>query len=417
MKVLVIGRGGREHAVIKKLMRDQTATQIFCAPGNDGMVEATLVPIEETDVQSLTQFAKENQIDLTIVGPEMGLMAGIVNEFQKHNLKVFGPTKEAALIEGSKAFAKHMMSKYKIPTASYGEFTELEPAIEYLNNQDMPIVIKADGLAAGKGVVICQSREEALQTLEEMLLHRKFDDASSKVVIEEFLQGEEFSLMAFVSNDLYIPMPIARDYKRAYDNDEGLNTGGMGNHSPHPIILESDYQEAIETVIEPMTKAMIEEGIPFTGILYAGLMKTSIGIKVIEFNARFGDPETEVLLPRLETNLSEIMLSLLEGQSIDCHWSDKPTVGVVLAAKGYPESYEKGAVIKGLELLENVDICHMGTKVINGEYTINGGRVLFVVGSGDNLEQARTNVYNQIKKIDCDSLFYRQDIAKKVIVG
>lgn len=223
--------------------------------------------------------------------------------------------------------------------------------------------------------------------------------------------------MAFVSNDLYIPMPIARDYKRAYDNDEGLNTGGMGNHSPHPIILESDYQEAIETVIEPMTKAMIEEGIPFTGILYAGLMKTSIGIKVIEFNARFGDPETEVLLPRLETNLSEIMLSLLEGQSIDCHWSDKPTVGVVLAAKGYPESYEKGAVIKGLELLENVDICHMGTKVINGEYTINGGRVLFVVGSGDNLEQARTNVYNQIKKIDCDSLFYRQDIAKKVIVG
>ncbi len=417
MKVLVIGRGGREHAVIKKLMRDQTATQIFCAPGNDGMVEATLVPIEETDVQSLTQFAKENQIDLTIVGPEMGLMAGIVNEFQKHNLKVFGPTKEAALIEGSKAFAKHMMSKYKIPTASYGEFTELEPAIEYLNNQDMPIVIKADGLAAGKGVVICQSREEALQTLEEMLLHRKFDDASSKVVIEEFLQGEEFSLMAFVSNDLYIPMPIARDYKRAYDNDEGLNTGGMGNHSPHPIILESDYQEAIQTVIEPMTKAMIEEGIPFTGILYAGLMKTSIGIKVIEFNARFGDPETEVLLPRLETNLSEIMLSLLEGQSIDCHWSDKPTVGVVLAAKGYPESYEKGAVIKGLELLENVDICHMGTKVINGEYTINGGRVLFVVGSGDNLEQARTNVYNQIKKIDCDSLFYRQDIAKKVIVG
>lgn len=414
MKVLVIGRGGREHAVVKKLMHDQKVTQIFCAPGNDGMVEATLVPIEETDVQALTQFAKENQIDLTIVGPEMGLMAGIVNEFKKHNLKVFGPTKEAALIEGSKAFAKHMMSKYNIPTASYGEFTELAPAIEYLNTQVMPIVIKADGLAAGKGVVICQSREEAVQTLEEMLLHRKFDDASSKVVIEEFLEGEEFSLMAFVSNDLYVPMPIARDYKRAYDNDEGLNTGGMGNHSPHPLILESDYQEAIKIVIEPMTKAMIEEGIPFTGILYAGLMKTATGIKVIEFNARFGDPETEVLLPRLETDLSEIMLSLLDEQPIDCHWSDKPTVGVVLAAKGYPENYEKGAIIKGLDLLENVDVCHMGTKLVNGEYTINGGRVLFVVGSGDTLEQARTNVYQQIKKINCDSLFYRQDIANKV---
>lgn len=415
MKVLVIGRGGREHAIIKKLMRDQKATQIFCAPGNDGMVEATLVPIEETDVQALTYFAKENQIDLTIVGPEMSLMAGVVNEFKKQGLCVFGPTKEAALIEGSKAFAKYMMSKYNIPTAAYGEFTELEPAIDYLKKQSMPIVIKADGLAAGKGVVICQTEEEAIQTLEEMLLHRKFDEASSKVVIEEFLVGEEFSLMAFVSNELYVPMPIARDYKRAYDNDEGLNTGGMGNHSPHPLILESDYEVAIRTVIEPMTKAMIAEGIPFTGILYAGLMKTPNGTKVIEFNARFGDPETEVLLPRLETNLSEIMLSLLNGQQIDCVWSDKPTVGVVLAAKGYPENYDKGAVITGLDLLENVDVCHMGTKLINGEYTINGGRVLFVVGNGETLEHARANVYKQIEKINCDHLFYRLDIAKKAV--
>ena len=415
MKVLVIGRGGREHAIVKKLMRDQKATQIFCAPGNDGMVEATLVPIEETDVQALTYFAKENQIDLTIVGPEMALMAGVVNEFKKQGLCVFGPTKEAALIEGSKAFAKYMMSKYSIPTAAYGEFTELEPAVDYLKKQSMPIVIKADGLAAGKGVVICQTEEEAIQTLEEMLLHRKFDEASSKVVIEEFLVGEEFSLMAFVSNELYVPMPIARDYKRAYDNDKGLNTGGMGNHSPHPLILESDYEAAIRTVIEPMTKAMIAEGIPFTGILYAGLMKTPNGIKVIEFNARFGDPETEVLLPRLETDLSEIMLSLLNGQQIDCVWSDKPTVGVVLAAKGYPENYDKGAVITGLDLLENVDVCHMGTKLINGEYTINGGRVLFVVGNGETLEHARANVYKQIEKINCDELFYRLDIAKKAI--
>lgn len=415
MKVLVIGRGGREHAIIKKLMRDQTATQIFCAPGNDGMVEATLVPIEETDTQALAYFAKENQIDLTIVGPEMSLMAGVVNEFEKQGLCVFGPPKEAALIEGSKAFAKYMMSKYDIPTAAYGEFTELEPAVAYLKKQSMPIVIKADGLAAGKGVVICQTEKEAIQTLEEMLLHRKFDQASSKVVIEEFLVGEEFSLMAFVSNELYVPMPIARDYKRAYDNDEGLNTGGMGNHSPHPLILESDYEEAIRTVIEPMTKAMVAEGIPFTGILYAGLMKTPNGTKVIEFNARFGDPETEVLLPRLETDLSEIMLSLLNGQQTDCVWSDKPTVGVVLAAKGYPENYDKGAVITGLDLLENVDVCHMGTKLINGEYTINGGRVLFIVGNGETLEHARANVYKQIEKINCDHLFYRLDIAKKAV--
>ncbi|CUM84890.1 MULTISPECIES: phosphoribosylamine--glycine ligase [Turicibacter] len=415
MKVLVIGRGGREHAIIKKLMRDKKVSQIFCAPGNDGMIEATLVPIEETNVAALTDFALENQIDLTIVGPEMALVAGVVNSFNSKGLKVFGPTKEAALIEGSKAFAKQMMSKYNIPTAVYKEFTEFEPAVEYLKTQSMPIVIKADGLAAGKGVVICQTLEEGIETLESMLLYRQFDEASSKVVIEEFLEGEEFSLMAFVANELYNPMPIARDYKRAYDNDEGLNTGGMGNHSPHPLILESDYEEAIKMVIGPMTKAMIAENIPFTGILYAGLMKTSSGIKVIEFNARFGDPETEVLLPRLETDLSEIMLSLLEGKEIECVWSDKPTVGVVLAAKGYPGNYNKGAIIKGLDLLEDVDVCHMGTKLVDGDYTTNGGRVLFVVGSGETLDKARTNVYRQIEKITCDDLFYRLDIAKKFV--
>ncbi|MGL4374422.1 MAG: phosphoribosylamine--glycine ligase, partial [Turicibacter sp.] len=360
---------------------------------------------------ALTAFAQSENIDLTIVGPEMGLMAGVVNEFEKLGLRVFGPSKEAALIEGSKAFAKQMMTKYQIPTAGYGEFTELEPAVNYLKTQSMPIVIKADGLAAGKGVVICQTEEEAIETLEAMLLHRQFEEASSKVVIEEFLVGEEFSLMAFVSNELYKSMPVARDYKRAFDNDEGLNTGGMGNHSPHPLITEEDYQEAIRLVIEPMTKAMIAEGIPFTGILYAGLMKTEKGIQVIEFNARFGDPETEVLLPRLETKLTDIIFALLDGRDIECVWSEQPTVGVVLAAKGYPQDYKKGAVIAGLDQLENVDVCHMGTKLIDGNYTTNGGRVLFVVGSGENLEAARENVYREIKKIQCDDLFYRTDIA------
>ncbi|HAX72207.1 MAG TPA: phosphoribosylamine--glycine ligase [Firmicutes bacterium] len=411
MNVLVIGRGGREHAIIKKLARDNKENQIFCAPGNDGMVEATLVAIEETNVEALVKFAKDKSIDLTIVGPEVGLMAGIVNAFQAEGLKAFGPTKEAALIEGSKAFAKHMMAKYNIPTAAYGEFTELAQAIEYLKTQAMPIVIKADGLAAGKGVVICQTEEEAIQTLEDMLVHGQFAEASAKVVIEEFLVGEEFSLMAFVSNEIYKPMPVARDYKRAYDNDEGLNTGGMGNHSPHPLISEADYEEAIRLVIEPMTKAMIAEGIPFTGILYAGLMKTAKGIQVIEFNARFGDPETEVLLPLLETDLTEIMLSLLENKDIECSWSNKATVGVVLAAKGYPGDYQKGVIINGLDQLENVDVIHMGTKLVGENYTTNGGRVLFVVGSGDSLEAARENVYTQIKKIDCDDLFYRNDIA------
>ncbi len=412
MNVLVIGRGGREHAIVKSLVKDSNVTKIYCAPGNDGMTEATLVPLEETANRQLVDFAKQNQIDLTIVGPEVALMAGIVNDFQEAGLTVFGPTKEAALIEGSKSFAKYMMKKYDIPTAAYEEFTDLEPAVAYLESQSFPIVIKADGLAAGKGVVICETKKDAIDTLQAMLVGRQFNEASSKVVIEEFLVGEEFSLMAFVSNDTYKPMPVARDYKRAYDNDEGLNTGGMGNHSPHPLITEVDYEEAIATVIKPMTEAMIAEGIPFTGILYAGLMKTAQGIKVIEFNARFGDPETEVLLPLLSTNLTDIMLGLLKDKPVTCEWKSLATVGVVLAAKGYPENYEKGAVIEGLELLEDVDVIHMGTKLVNGQVTTNGGRVLFVVGSGETLALAREHVYKEIKKIKCDELFYRTDIAK-----
>ncbi len=414
MNVLVIGRGGREHAIVKSLQRDSNVKTIFCAPGNDGMTEATLVDLQETDNQKLVEFAKQSQIDLTIVGPEVALMAGIVNDFEEAGLKIFGPTKEAALIEGSKAFAKYMMQKYDIPTAKYGEFTQLNEAVEYLNTQEFPIVIKADGLAAGKGVVICQTKQEAIDTLHDMLINKQFDEASSKVIIEEFLVGEEFSLMAFVAQDQFIPMPIARDYKRAYDNDQGLNTGGMGNHSPHPLITQADYEVAIETVIKPMTQAMITEGIPFTGILYAGLMKTAQGIKVIEFNARFGDPETEVILPLLKTNLTQVMLGLLESQPTTCEWQTLATVGVVLAAKGYPQSYQKGAVIKGLETLENVDVIHMGTKLINNELTTNGGRVLFVVGSGETLESARELVYKEIQKIKCDDLFYRTDIALNI---
>ena len=412
MKVLVIGRGGREHAIVKKFKRDGIE-EIFCAPGNPGMAEATLVNIEETDVTLLATWAKENEIDLTVVGPEMALMAGVVDAFEAEELKVFGPNKAAAYIEGSKAFAKRLMEKYNIPTAAYGEFdnTQVKEALAFLEQQSMPIVIKADGLAAGKGVVICQTVDEAKATVNDMLIDASFGAASASVVIEEFLDGEEFSLMSFVAGNKFYPMPIARDYKRAYDNDEGLNTGGMGAHSPHPLITEEDYQIALQKVVKPTVDAMIAEGIPFTGILYAGLIKTSEGSKVIEFNARFGDPETEVVLPLLETELSVALLDFLEGKDVDMKWRNEQTVGVVLAAKGYPTDYAKGVPIRALDALEGVDIYHMGTGVVDGEIVTNGGRVLFVVASGADLAAAREKVYAEIKKIECDDLFYRMDIA------
>lgn len=415
MKVLVIGRGGREHAIVKKLKRDGIC-EVFCAPGNPGMREATLVDIEETKAKELANWAKENDIELTIVGPEMALMAGVVDEFEALGLKAFGPKKEAAYIEGSKAFAKKIMDKYNIPTAAYKEFnnSQVSDALTFLEKQSMPIVIKADGLAAGKGVVICQTLEDAKATVNDMLVDASFGVASASVVIEEFLDGEEFSLMSFVAEGKFYPMPIARDYKRAYDNDEGLNTGGMGAHSPHPLITDEDYQIALEKVVKPTVDAMIDQGIPFTGILYAGLIKTAEGPKVIEFNARFGDPETEVILPLLETNLSTALLDLLAGIDIDMKWSNEQTVGIVLASNGYPDDYAKGVPIKALDTLENVDVYHMGTGLIDGEVVTNGGRVLFVVASGTDLASAREKVYTQIKKIDCDDLFYRTDIAKKI---
>ena len=415
MKVLVIGRGGREHSIVKKFNRDGVH-EIFCAPGNPGMVEATLVNIEETQVADLAIWAKENAIDLTVVGPEMALMAGVVDAFEAEGLKAFGPKKAAAYIEGSKAFAKRLMAKYNIPTAAYGEFNngQVKEALAFLAQQSMPIVIKADGLAAGKGVVICQTLTEAETTVKDMLVDESFGAASASVVIEEFLDGEEFSLMSFVAGDKFYPMPIARDYKRAYDDDEGLNTGGMGAHSPHPFITDEDYKMALEKVVKPTVDAMVTEGIPFTGILYAGLIKTVDGSKVIEFNARFGDPETEVVLSLLETDLSTAMLGLLAGKEINMTWRNAQTVGVVLAAKGYPADYAKGVVIKGLDTLEDVEIYHMGTGLVQGEVVTNGGRVLFVVASEVDLATAREKVYAEIKKIECDDLFYRTDIAGKV---
>jgi phosphoribosylamine---glycine ligase len=417
MKVLVIGRGGREHAIVWKVAQSPLVKKIYAAPGNPGMKEAAeLVNIDEHDVNALAEFAKTEGIDLTIVGPEAPLLSGIVNKFQEYDLTVFGPTKEAALIEGSKSFAKELMKKYNIPTAKYETFTSYEKAKQYIVENGAPIVIKADGLAAGKGVTVAMTIEEALDSLHQMMENGKFGEAGSKVVIEEFLQGEEFSLMAFVNGEKVFPMVISQDHKRAFDGDQGPNTGGMGAYSPVPQIPDEIVNMSVSTILEPVAKAMVKENRSFTGILYAGLMLTNDGPKVIEFNARFGDPETQVVLPRLNNDLVTVLLDVLGGKDVNLSWSEKSVVGVVLAAKGYPEEYKKGAIITGLDQMERETLVfHAGTALENGQFVTNGGRVLLIGALGNSLEQAKAKAYEEIANIRCDSLFYRNDIAQKAI--
>ncbi|HDX9588718.1 TPA: phosphoribosylamine--glycine ligase [Bacillus pseudomycoides] len=416
MNVLVIGRGGREHALAWKFAGSKQVETVYVAPGNEGMKDvATPVAIDENDFDALIAFAKENNIGLTFVGPEIPLMNGIVDRFEEAGLRAFGPNQAAAVIEGSKAFTKELMKKYDIPTAAYETFTNYEEAVAYIEKVGAPIVIKADGLAAGKGVTVAMTLEEALQSVKEMLQDVKFGEASKKVVIEEFLDGQEFSLMAFVNGTTVHPMVIAQDHKRAFDGDKGPNTGGMGAYSPVPQIPESAVAEAIETILHPTAAAMIQEGRSFTGILYAGLILTSEGPKVIEFNARFGDPETEVILPRLESDLVDVCNHVLDGKELALEWSEEAVIGVVLASKGYPESYEKGAVIKGLETLEDVIVFHAGTDVKDGEFVTNGGRVLFVACKEKDLQAAKDKVYKEIAKIESDGLFYRSDIGYRAI--
>ena len=417
MNVLVVGKGGREHTIAWKVAQSERVQQVFVAPGNPGMKDiATLVDIDENDFDSLITFAKTEEIGLTIVGPEVPLSNGIVNRFQEEGLLIFGPTQEAALIEGSKSFAKNLMEKYDIPTAEYQTFTSFEQAKSYIEEKGAPIVIKADGLAAGKGVVVAMTKEEALSSLHEMMEEAKFGDASSNVVIEEFLQGEEFSLMAFVNGTDVYPMVISQDHKRAFDNDEGPNTGGMGAYSPVPQISEQVIEEAVQTILQPTVEAMKNEGRSFTGILYAGLMLTAEGPKVIEYNARFGDPETQVVLPRLESDLVDVLVSLLQNESVEMKWSDEAVIGVVLAATGYPNEYQKGAVITGFDqLAESTMVFHAGTDFKNGEFVTNGGRVLAVVAKGTDLIEAQKEVYKEIVHVQCSSLFYRKDIGNKAI--
>ena len=416
MNVLVIGRGGREHALAWKFAQSEKVEKVYVAPGNEGMRDvATPVDIDENDFDALVLFAKENHVELTFVGPEIPLMNGIVDRFKEEGLRVFGPNKAAAVIEGSKAFTKELMKKYNIPTAAYETFTDYEEAVQYIEKVGAPIVIKADGLAAGKGVTVAMTLEEALQATKEMLQDVKFGEASKKVVIEEFLDGQEFSLMAFVNGTTVHPMVIAQDHKRAFDGDKGPNTGGMGAYSPVPQISESAVREAIETVLHPTAKAMIQENRSFTGILYAGLILTNDGPKVIEFNARFGDPETEVVLPRLENDLVDVCNAVLDESELTLQWSEESVIGVVLASKGYPEAYKKGEIIKGLDALQDVIVFHAGTVMKHGDFVTNGGRVLFVACKANSLQEAKDKVYKEIGKIESDGLFYRSDIGYRAI--
>ncbi|WP_203289421.1 phosphoribosylamine--glycine ligase [Metabacillus sp. cB07] len=415
MNILIIGRGGREHAIAWKASQSKLADKVFAAPGNDGMsTVAELVAIDESNTQELVAFALGNQVGLTIVGPEVPLLNGVVDAFQEAGLKVFGPTKAAALIEGSKKFAKELMLANSIPTASYDSFTSFEEAKQYVLEKGAPIVIKADGLAAGKGVTVALTVEEAVNCLREFLEDAKFGEASSSVVIEEFLEGEEFSLMAFVNGEDVYPMVIAQDHKRAYDHDEGPNTGGMGAYSPVPQIPDASVLEAVETVLKPAARGMIANGTPFTGILYAGLILTAEGPKVIEFNARFGDPETQVVLPRLESDLIEVLLDILDGKKAELKWRDEAVMGVVLASKGYPDAYMKGEAIGSLlQGFEQGALFHAGTKKEGQQYVTDGGRVLAVVAYGSDLLEAQTQVYEYVAEVASDALFYRKDIGAK----
>ncbi|MDN4074865.1 phosphoribosylamine--glycine ligase [Fictibacillus terranigra] len=417
MNVLVIGKGGREHAIVWRFANSPSVTKVFAAPGNPGMGEiAECVSIEENDHEGLIAFAKENQIALTFVGAEVPLLNGIVNDFKREGLTIFGPSKEAALIEGSKSFAKDLMDKHGIPTAASRTFTSYAEARDYLHGQGAPIVLKADGLAAGKGVIVAMTEEEAENGLDDMLNNARFGEAGASVVMEQFLEGEEFSFMAFVNEEKVYPMVIAQDHKRAFTGDKGPNTGGMGAYSPVPQIPQSVVNEALETILKPAAQAMIKEGRPFTGILYAGLMLTAQGPKVIEFNARFGDPETQVVLPRLQGDFAEILLAILDKKALELSWSDDEVLGVVLASGGYPEAYKKGISITGLDTLKDDTLLfHAGTKQTEEGLVTDGGRILLAAVKAGDLSKAQEAVYREMSKIHCEESFYRTDIGSKAI--
>ena len=412
--VMVVGSGGRCHAIVDALSRSPRVGKIYCAPGNAGIAEqAECVNIGVTDIEGLLDFAKDTGVDFTVVGPEAALAAGIVDAFQKEGLRIFGPTKGAARIESSKEFAKRLMMKHDIPTGRYETFTEFGPAWEYVKNRPLPAVIKYDGLAAGKGVVVATTYEEAEAALRDMLLDATFGEG--KVIVEEFLEGPEFSFMCVVSGEKVYPLALAQDHKRAFDGDKGPNTGGMGAYSPVPFISEDVRMEALERIMLPTARALVKEGVPFTGVLYGGLILTKEGPKVIEFNARFGDPETEVVLPRLESDILDLFEAAVDGRDHETRWSPKACLGVVLASDGYPGSYAKGVVISGLNKVKG-KVYHMGTmRDFEGNLITAGGRVLMVVGEGDTIAEANKAALADVDVIDCPTLFHRTDIGHQAL--
>ena len=417
MNILVIGSGGREHALYWKLMESPQTEKIYVLPGNPGMGETTNISV--TDNVAILRFAKEKKIDLVVVGPEIPLINGLVDELEAAGIHTFGPRANAAEIEGSKAFAKNLMKKYGIPTARYEVFTEAEPARAYIRKEGAPIVVKADGLAAGKGVIVAEPIQEALDAIDAIMENNSFGDAGTRIVIEEFMEGEEASLLAFTDGKVIRPMISAQDHKRAYDGDKGPNTGGMGTYAPAPVMTAKMTERAVEEILKPTIAAMEKEGRPYHGCLYLGLMVTSEGPKVVEFNARFGDPETQVVLPLLDGDLVQIMCACTDGtlSDVPIHWKDGAAVCVVLAAGGYPASYEKGHEIHGIRDAEDTGalVFHAGTAKRDGKIVTNGGRVLSVVGIGEDIASAVKNSYAAVEKISFKDAYYRKDIAHRAL--
>ena len=414
MKVLVIGGGGREHAIVEALSRSERVSKIFCAPGNAGIAAlAQCVPVKDTDVDGLLSFARENAVDLTVVGPEAALSAGVADAFRAAGLRIFGHSKAATRIESSKEFAKQLMQKYGVPTAAYRSFSDYSEALEYVSRRPFPAVLKYDGLAAGKGVVIAATMDEAREALASMLLDHRF--GQGRVVVEDYLEGPEFSFMCFVNGDDVYPMPLAQDHKRAFDGDIGPNTGGMGAYTGLPFITEADREFAYQEIMCKAASGMVSEGCPLCGVLYGGLMKTADGIKVIEFNARFGDPETEVVLPLLESDAFEVFDAIASGKPAeDIRWSSDVAMGVVMASKGYPGSYAKGFAIEGADDA-GCTVFHMGTALSDGRLVTAGGRVIMPVCRGRSLAEARRLVYEAVGRIHCENLYYRNDIGHQAL--
>lgn len=421
MNVLIVGSGGREHAIAYKVAQSSRVDRIYCAPGNAGIAEyAELVPISASDYEALADFAVSHQVDLTVIGMDDPLVGGIVDVFESRGLRVFGPRAEAAMLEGSKAFAKDLMKKYSIPTAQYEVFEDKEKAEEYLRTQaKFPIVLKASGLALGKGVLICRNLEEALQGTEEIMGVKKFGSAGDQMVIEEFMTGREVSVLSFVDGKTVKEMASAQDHKRAGDGDTGLNTGGMGNFSPSPFYTKEIQEYCQKHIFQPTVDAMRAEGKEFRGVIFFGLMLTEDGPKVLEYNCRFGDPEAQVVLPRMENDIVDVFEACIDGtlDQIDLKFRDEACVCVVLASDGYPLSYEKGKEIRGLEQFKDRDgyFCfHAGTAFRDGKIVTNGGRVLGITALGENLKEARANAYRAVEWVDFDNKYFRHDIGKAI---